>query len=81
LGFQIRTGSGAQLVTTNFLSEGDFERANTDIEDEVESSEYYEEEVTDHEAMAKAAKELKGDEDTEDSDLGFYMPTVMANSS
>lgn len=51
-GFQTRTGSGAQLATTNFLSEGDFERANTDIEDEVESSEYYEEEVTDHEAMA-----------------------------
>ena len=30
----------------------DFERANTDVEDEIESSEYYEEEVTDEEAMA-----------------------------
>jgi|LakMenE01Jun11ns_1017448.scaffolds.fasta_scaffold9188973_1 hypothetical protein len=34
------------------MSDVDFERANTDVEDEIESSEYYEEEVTDEEAMA-----------------------------
>lgn len=33
------------------MSEADFERAHTDIEDN-ESSDYYEEEVTDEEAMA-----------------------------
>lgn len=37
--------------------------------------------MTDHEAMAQVAKELKGSDDTDDSDLGFYMPTVLANSS
>ena len=69
------------LTATNIMSEADFERANTDVEDEVESSEYYEEEVTDEEAMALAAKE-RGDADTDDSgDLGFYMPTVIAKNS
>lgn len=31
--------------------------------------------------MAQVSKELKGSDDTDDSDLGFYMPTVLANSS
>lgn len=40
------------------MSEADFERANTDVEDEdEESSEYIEEEVTDEEAMALAAQD------------------------
>ncbi len=45
------------------------------------STEYYEEEVTDDEAMAQAAK-ARGDPETDDSgDLGFYMPTVLAKNS
>ena len=31
--------------------------------------------------MAIAAKQLKGSDDSDDSDLGFYMPTVLANTS
>jgi hypothetical protein len=72
--------SGTHFTATNFLSEGDFERANTDVEDE-NLTEYYEEEVTDDEAMAQAAK-ARGDQETDDSgDLGFYMPTVLAKNS
>lgn len=59
------------------MSEADFERANTDGEDALESSDYYEEEVTDDEAMAA----LNKDADTDDSDIGFYMPTVIAKKS
>lgn len=60
------------------MSEGDFERAHTDIE---ESSDYYDEVVTDEEAMAAAARE-RGDPETEDSgDMGFYMPTVLSGKS
>ena len=80
LGFQTRVHSGTHFAGTNFMSEGDFERANTDVEDDTQT-EYYEEEVTDNEAMALAAK-ARADPDTEDSgDLGFYMPTLMAKSS
>lgn len=62
------------------MSEADFERA-TDVEDEnEESSEFIEDEVTDEEAMAIAAQD-RGDQDTDDSDLGFYMPTVIAKVS
>ena len=66
------------------MSDADLERANTDVEDnDMGESSYYEEEVTDEEAMAKAAAEEKKDSDgeeneTEDSDLGFYMPTAIA---
>ena len=53
LNFQPRTAqNGTHFAGTNFMSDVDFERANTDVEDEIESSEYYEEEVTDEEAMA-----------------------------
>ena len=42
------------LGATNMLSEADFERANTDIEDNDDDQSYYvEEEVTDEEAMEK----------------------------
>jgi hypothetical protein len=60
------------------MSEADFERANTDVE---ESSEEYEL-VTDEEAMAEARKLLlKEDAATDDSgDLGLYMPTVLAKN-
>lgn len=71
------------------MSDVDFERAQTDIEDELDS--YYEEEVTDDEAMEVRAREIASknnqgdqkqnvDEDDEDSDMGFYMPTVIAKN-
>ena len=42
------------LGATNMMSEVDFERANTDIEDNDDDQSYYvEEEVTDEEAMEK----------------------------
>ena len=45
------------------------------------STQYYEEEVTDDEAMAQATK-ARGDPETDESgDLGFYMPTVLAKNS
>ena len=42
---------GVGLGQTNMLSEADFERANTDVEDNQSESYYVEEEVTDEEAM------------------------------
>lgn len=78
--FGFQTRAGAPFASTNIMSEADFERANTDVEDEVESSDYYEEEVTDEEAMAAAAKARGEDGDTDDSDMGFYMPTVLAKT-
>lgn len=60
---------------TNILSEADFERANTDIEDNDDESYYEEEEVTDEEAMEKQKKENATDSD--DSDMGFYMPSII----
>ena len=42
---------GVGLGQTNMLSEADFERANTDVEDNQSESYYVEEEVTDDEAM------------------------------
>ena len=75
-------GSGMGLGHTNMMSEADFERANTDVEDN-ESSDYYEEEVTDEEAMKKAELDRTQDEDdkdSDDSDLGFYMPSVIAKT-
>ena len=71
------------------LSDADFERANTDIEDNDEDVSYYvEEEVTDEEAMEKQKQELrasqKGDDpdaDSDDSDMGFYMPSIIKDKS
>jgi hypothetical protein len=60
------------------MSEGDFERAATDVE---ESSEYYEEIVTDEEAMRAAAKQRANSDSDDDDDMGFYMPTVMGGKS
>lgn len=68
------------------MSEADFERANTDIEDNDDDQSYYvEEEVTDEEAMEKQKKELKDsqkaddpDADSDDSDMGFYMPSIIS---
>ena len=68
------------------MSEADFERANTDIEDNDDDQSYYvEEEVTDEEAMEKQRKELKAsqkdddpDADSDDSDMGFYMPSIIS---
>ena len=48
---QTPIGSGAGLGQTNMLSEADFERANTDVEDNETESYYVEEEITDEEAM------------------------------
>ena len=46
-------GGVGGLGATNMLSDADFERANTDIEDNDDEQSYYvEEEVTDEEAMA-----------------------------
>ena len=47
------SGSGGGVGQTNMMSEADFERANTDVEDNDTDSYYYEEEVTDDEAMRK----------------------------
>ena len=74
------------LGATNMMSEADFERANTDIEDNDDDQSYYvEEEVTDEEAMEKQRKELKAsqkdddpDADSDDSDMGFYMPSIIS---
>ena len=44
---------GSGFGATNILSEADFERANTDIEDNDDESYYEEVEVTDEEAMEK----------------------------
>ena len=68
------------------LSEADFERANTDIEDNDDDVSYYiEEEVTDEEAMEKQKQDLKvsqkaddPDADSDDSDMGFYMPSIIS---
>mmetsp|Transcript_73 Transcript_73/g.138 ORF Transcript_73/g.138 Transcript_73/m.138 type:complete len:100 (+) Transcript_73:1606-1905(+) len=68
------------------MSDVDFERANTDIEDnEDEQSYYVEEEITDDEAMEKQRQELRKnsggeDGDTDDSDIGFYMPSILAKN-
>ena len=63
------------------MSDVDFERAQTDIEDELDGeSEYYEEEVTDEEAMQARARENATKDEDEDSDMGFYMPTVIAKN-
>ena len=63
------------------MSDVDFERAQTDIEDELDGdSEYYEEEVTDEEAMQARARDNANKDDDEDSDMGFYMPTVIAKN-
>ena len=78
----------AGLGATNVMSDVDFERANTDIEDNEDDQSYYvEEDVTDDEAMEKQRQELKkqkaadqSDGDTDDSDVGFYMPSIMAKS-
>ena len=83
---QTPVGSGAGLGQTNMLSEADFERANTDVEDNQTESYYYEEEVTDDEAMKQHALNVsvedkdEEDKDSNDSDLGFYMPTVISKS-
>lgn len=61
---------------TNILSEADFERANTDIEDNDDESYYVEEEVTDEEAMSKQ-KQDNDNVDSDDSDMGFYMPSII----
>jgi len=77
---------GGALGGTNLMSDVDFERAHTDIDDNTDDASYYiEEEVTDDEAMDKQKQQLKrsqagGDEndgDTDDSDMGFYMPSIM----
>lgn len=86
-------GSGNVGITggfgaTNMLSDVDFERAVTDIEDEAEDDQsyYVEEEVTDEEAMEKQKQDLKkekGDDDdgdSDDSDMGFYMPSIIAKT-
>ena len=69
------------FAATNMMSEVDFERANTDIEDnEDEQSYYVEEEVTDEEAMELQRKELKrsqGLDESDDSDFGGYMPSIL----
>ena len=67
------------------LSEADFERANTDVEDNETDSYYIEEEVTDEEAMRQetavnASADAEDANDSDDSDLGFYMPTVISKS-
>ena len=79
-------GPGA-FGATNMLSDVDFERAVTDIEDEEDDQSYYiEEEVTDEEAMEKQKADLKKergddeDEDSDDSDMGFYMPSIIAKT-
>ena len=57
-------------------SEVDFDRADTDIEDDKTS--YYEEEVTDEEAMQKQREELGIEDDSNDSDIsGGYMPSIV----
>ena len=85
-----RTAGGAfnqgvgGLGATNMLSDVDFERANTDIEDNDDDQSYYiEEEVTDEEAMEKQRKELgeDGDEDDSDDSIGGYMPSIIAKGS
>ena len=85
-----RTAGGAfnqgvgGLGATNMLSDADFERANTDIEDNDDDQSYYvEEEVTDEEAMAQQKKDLGLDDEDDDSDesMGGYMPSMLGGSS
>jgi hypothetical protein len=62
-------------------SDADFDRADTDIEDDDHTS-YYEEVVTDYEAMQKKKEELGIEDDSDDdSDFGGgYMPSIIANT-
>lgn len=69
------------------FSEGDFERANSDL-DEDDASYYVEEEVTDEEATEKQKQDIRSQreadgEDPDDSDdsVGFYMPSIIAKTS
>ena len=66
------------------MSEADFERANTDVEDNVSEYTYYDEVVTDEEAMKEQSNndlsEALKDDDDSDSDFGGYMPSIVTKT-
>ena len=65
------------------MSEADFERANTDVEDNASEYTYYDEVVTDEEAMKEQSNDLSEalkDGDDSDSDFGGYMPSIVTKT-
>lgn len=65
------------------MSEADFER-DTDVEDEKSEYTYYDEVVTDEEAMKEQSNndlsEALKDDDDSDSDFGGYMPSIVSKT-